>query len=169
MEDSQFGQTTFDYDTYNAIYDKAISIISMATQSEKNLRDKLAKHRYPQEMLDAVINELKESGYIDDARNPMTYATNLYMYKHYGYIKVLQKLQQRGIDRQLSSEAARTALEECGGEEEIAKMFLESNPEIAQLCQTKDQADKKKFYNKMAARGFSSGTISRVCRLEYFD
>lgn len=48
MEDSQFGQTTFDYDTYNAIYDKAISIISMATQSEKNLCDKLAKHRYPQ-------------------------------------------------------------------------------------------------------------------------
>ena len=169
MEASQFGQTTFDYDTYNAIYDKAISIISMATQSEKNLRDKLTKYKYPQEMLDAVINELKESDYINDERNALTYATNLYMYKHYGYIKVLQKLQQRGISREDSNNAAKTALEECGGEEEIARMFLESNPDIAQLCQTKDQADKKKFYNKMASRGFSAGTISRVCRLEYFD
>ena len=79
MEETQFGQTTFDYDTYNPVYDKAISIISMATQSEKNLRDKMAKHHYPQEILDAVINELKESGYIDDARNALTYAANLYM------------------------------------------------------------------------------------------
>ena len=70
MEDSQFGQTTFDYDTYNAIYDKAISIISMATQSEKNLRDKLAKYKYPQDILDAVINEIKD--YMDD---PMTATT----------------------------------------------------------------------------------------------
>ena len=162
-------ETKFDYDTYNTVYDKAISIISMATQSEKNLRMKMAKHKYPQDILDAVINELKESGYIDDERNAITYANNLYMYKHYGYIKVMQKLQQRGISRELSCEAARTALEECGGEEEIAKMFIEANPDMAQLCQTNNQADKKKFYNKMASRGFSAGTISRVCKMEYFD
>ena len=165
MSDNLFGQTEFDYDTYNKIYDKAISIISMATQSEKNLRQKLAKNSYPQELVDKVIEELKQSGYVNDESNALTFATNMYMIKHYGYIKVLQKLLQRGIDRQLAAEAARSALEECGGEEEIAKMFLEANPDVAALA----ESDKQKFYGKLANRGFSAGTISRVAKLEYFD
>lgn len=95
-------------DTYNKIMneilpkrcmERAVYILKDSDKSEYILRDKLSKGGYPLEIIDTVIEKLKEYSYIDDKR----YATNYVKYNisHKSKNRIICELYAKGINKEL--------------------------------------------------------------------
>ena len=76
--------------------EKAMRLLSLRAHSEGELRRKLAR-TVPGETADAVIEELREKGYLDDEAFARDLAEELFRRKAYGPERIRMELLNRGI------------------------------------------------------------------------
>jgi len=140
-----------------AAKNKALNIIERSQKTEKEMRDKLRRSGYFDEVIERTISFLKEYNFIDDKN----YAASFVMFnsKRKSKRQMQFELKKKGIANYLIDEVFTDYDDEI--EEEIIDKYLEKN-------RLEDGSIPKEKYNKIAAnlyrKGFKNSTILKKMR-----
>ncbi len=128
--------------------DKALTHITVSMKTEKEIRDFLKRKGYLQDVIDFVVEKMKEYGFLDDALYAKQYTE--YAGKKKGARLIALELKRRGVD----DETARSAVSELGDNTESAKRVLEKYMRSKQV--NKDTL--RKAYSHLISKGFDYDT-----------
>lgn len=134
-------------------FDKALSHISAAMKTEREVRDHLKKKGYLPNVEEYVVGKMKEYGFLDDEAYARAYAES--MSKRKGSRLIVMELKQKGV----SDEIIEEVVSGLSGEEEAAASVLEK------YLRGKDRTDKKviqKAYAHLLSKGFDYDTARRA-------
>lgn len=152
--------------TLKSAYEAACEKLSCRMRTEKEIRDYLKSAGYDRDETDEAIDELKEYGYIDDAK----YCAEYYRYakrKSKADARILQELAQKGIPPALAQSAiedAKESIEEEFPDDRAIATALASKMAAALASEGKP-ADEKFFARvarRLSAKGFAPAIIYGV-------
>lgn len=145
-----------EYVIYTKAKDKAYKFLGYKARSEKEVRDKLTKENYPQEIIDRIIELFKHYNYINDENYTKAYINNRIKFKPRAKRMLKYELAQKGID----SDTIENIIDSSNIDEtDIAINLLQKK-----LKNKKDieQKEKQRIYNYMLRRGFDYETINKA-------
>lgn len=134
---------------YTKAFSLALDFISRKAATKKQIKDKLIKFGYDEDIITMVCEELNQLGYLDDVQYAKELAKDMISYKKQGKTRIIMELKRRGI----SQEDIKEALSEIDFCEEdsisahLAKKFM--NSDLSDI-KTKEKAMRYLLY-----RGFS--------------
>ncbi len=137
---------------------KALYLLGDMPRTERQLRQKLEQSRagYPPAVVDAIIEEMKGYGYIDDAEYTRNY------FRSRGGSRSLRamtfELQQKGVSREVISLVQEE--EDWGAGEAAAIERLAEKRKIDP--RTASMEEMQRLYRYLAGKGFSFDTIRRT-------
>jgi regulatory protein len=147
----------------SALYDYAVKALGRQMRTEAELRRLMVSRAEAGERgeaaIGAVIARLKDHGYLNDASYAETFVRLRQENEKLGARKVRQKLAERGVPARVA-EAAVEARYGGANEEALAREHLERK-RIAKPTNEKETA---RVVRRLAAAGFSTGTIYKVLR-----
>lgn len=157
--DKESIQKIIDDEMYLKAKNKALSILSRSSQSQKNIVYKLSKNEFDEKTIDRVLDFLKEYKFIDDkilAKNMVKDKVNI---NKYGKNKIKQALYSKGID----SSTINTTLEcEISEEKEFENALYLGNKKYDKI----KNEDKNKIYKKLSShltyKGFGYDIVRKV-------
>ena len=149
---------TLNYNEQREARKKAMRLLEHMDRTEKGLRDRLIQGGFSEEAAEDAVAYVKDYGYINDYR----YALNYILYRIHSKSrqKIFQELQQKGISRDVASEA----WEEASDLEEPDETSL-LRTAIEKKCSPGDTLDDKamrRLYGYLQRRGFRMGDITAV-------
>lgn len=155
--------TTEQMQDFDSLYQKAHAkverLLVIRDRSTQEIRKRLLREQYPEQVVDALIERCLECGLLDDMRFAETLIrSKLRVGK--GIVGITYDLRSYGIDEKQISGYPERFLADAPDQFEMAKTFLESHPPTAK---NKRQA----AYAKLIRKGFSSDIAQRVSRLWY--
>ncbi len=100
----------------------ASNILVFADNTEKNLRDKLARKGFNEEAIEAAVNKLKEAGLINDARLMHSVSEYLADKKLYGRGRIKLELEKKGFDKRLIGEQLNECVSDVDFKENCLKL-----------------------------------------------
>ena len=145
------------------LYGYAVKALGRQMRSEAELRRLMRGRVEPGErgeaVVAAVVARLKEHGYLDDAAFAETYARLRQENQKLGERRVGQDLRQKGVGAELIVEtlAARYA---GANEETLAREHLERK----RIRKPENEKETARVMRRLAAAGFSTGTIYKILR-----
>lgn len=134
---------------YTKAFSLALDIISRKAATKKQIKEKITKSGYDEEIVTMVCDELKSMGYLDDVEYAREFAKDMISYKKQGKTKIIMELKNRGV----SQDDIREALldmdfcEEDSISEHLSKKF--SHLDLT------DMKIKEKAMRYLLYRGFS--------------
>ncbi len=127
-----------------ACFDKALNFISSTVKTKKQIKDKLLRLGYLDEIVEKTIEKLKEYGYVDDGDYAKRFASTYKGTKGKKLIKL--ELRRKGV----SEKDAETAVECIESQQEacdrLAEKYLKNKE--------KDQKNILKCYKYLLSKGF---------------
>lgn len=142
-------------DEHEAAYQKALNLLSYRPRSEAEVRRKLSENKQPEEVIEYVIERLKNSGLLDDARFAQMWVENRSELRPRSRRALEYELRQRGVDAQDIA----LALEELD-EQEMAYRLAQKQARKYKNLEWKDF--RQKMVRSLAQRGFGYEIISLV-------
>lgn len=85
-------------DLFGKYLDKAFHFLSFRPRSEKEVRDRLLLKKAPAEIIDRVINSLKENKFLNDEEFAKWFIENRLRFNPKGIRIIKMELKQKGID-----------------------------------------------------------------------
>lgn len=147
----------------NQLHEYALKSLGRRMRTEADLRKSLRAKVEPDETgaakVNAVIQRLKEYGYLDDASFAETYTRLRQENQKFGQRRVKQDLQQKGVPKAIAEETIAARYEDVN-EETLARQHLERK-RIKKPATEKETA---RVMRRLIAAGFSTGIISRILR-----
>lgn len=134
---------------------RALYLLGDMPRTEKQLREKLAKNKYPQEIIDQVLMEMQEYRYIDDLQYARDYILSRSDKKSRRVI--LMELQQKGISKEILEEAC-----DCfSGEKErqLIRRLVEKRG-VDPSAATREEL--QKLYQYLMRKGFLYEEIKEI-------
>ncbi|MDO4274425.1 MAG: regulatory protein RecX [Eubacteriales bacterium] len=137
---------------------KAMLLLEHMDRTEKGLNDRLRQAGFSPEAVADAMDYVKSYGYINDARYAQNYIS--YRMNSKSRQKILQELQQKGIDRQTALEAWEEAAEteepdECAVLRAAVEKRYRPGSEL-------DEKEMRRLHGYLARRGFQFGDIIHV-------
>lgn len=134
----------------------ALVLLSYRARSEKELRTRLEKKGYTPAVINTVLEEFKEKGWVDDEKLCRRYVHDRITIGHKGRARVKSELLRLGI----APDKIAAALREAPDETTAARMVLEHYlPRYRKLDRT---TRRRRLAGLLARRGFSPETIGQV-------
>ena len=150
-------KSILDNEMYMKAKNKALSILSKASQSEKQIRQKLAKD-YEEDTIDRVIEFLQKYKFVDDEDLASRIVNTNVNLNKYGKNKIKQNLYNKGID----SEDISHAISNIDSNVEFENAMYLAKKRYERI----KNEDKRKIYQKLsqhlAYKGFGYDTIKSV-------
>ena len=143
---------------------RAMNLLQKRPYTEYEMRDKLSKNLYDNEVIDIAIDYLKSFGYIDDKAYVTQYIDT---YTEQRSVKtIVNKLMQKGIDKRLIYEVIEEKREndELGDEDTMIKKILQKRGFDPDKADIKEIAKTARF---LCSKGFESSAISRVMKQDF--
>ncbi|MBA2620881.1 MAG: RecX family transcriptional regulator [Acidobacteria bacterium] len=143
-------------------FDRAVNLLAYKPRSVKELRERLLEKTWTnEEIVDAVLEKLKEYNYLNDENFARELAASKLRQKPIGKRVLKQKLALRKLNKETVDEAIEQAFEEAP-EEEIIKQSVTKRLRLKGKPETREDA--KKFYDYLLRQGFSYDLVSRKMR-----
>jgi regulatory protein len=140
-----------------------VKALGRAMRSEAELRRLMRRRAEPGERgeaaMAAVVARLKEHGYLDDAAFAETYARLRQENEKLGARRVKQALGQRGVAPGIIDETIAARYGQTN-EEALARAHLERK----RIAKPENERETARVIRRLAAAGFSTGTITRILR-----
>ncbi len=136
-------------DVVSKATEAALRLLAVRPRSEKELRDRLKQKAYEPETIDAVMERVRDWGYLDDADFAQRWVANRIEHRPRGRRMLEQELRQKGIDRDTISETLDDAdLDETAAAIELAEKSANRlrslDPDVA----------RRRLTGQLARRGF---------------
>lgn len=139
----------------------ALNFISYRSRTEEEIRRRLARSDYRDEVIDDVVETLKTSGLIDDQAFAVNFAEGRFKTGGYGPRRVHYDLRRKGVGRA----AADRAVEEVFSEDDdvISTARDLGSRRWEQLAREEDERKRrKKVYDYLVRRGFPHSMVRNV-------
>ena len=141
---------------------RAVKLLAAKPRSVLELRERLLEKRWTdEEIVDAVLEKLKEYKYLDDEQFARDLALSKLRQKPQGKRRLKQSLSQKKLDKEIVDEAITTAFEKFP-EGELIDRAIQKRLRLKGQPETRE--DKKKFYDFLLRQGFSFDLISTRMR-----
>ena len=136
---------------------RAVKLLAAKPRSVAELRERLLEKLWTnEEIVDSVIEKLKEYKYLDDEQFARDVAVSKLRQKPQGKRRLQQAMSQKKLDREVVESAIRDAFEKHP-EEELIDTAIEKRVRLKGIPKTRE--DEKKFYDHLMRRGFGYGLI----------
>ncbi len=139
--------------------DYAYSLISKKAYSENSLREKLQNKNYPNEIIEKIIDELKEFNYINDKELIYEYAKSKIQLKPMGKYRLKSELYNKKFDEILIKECIEKIYQKYD-EKSLAERAVKEH--FKNMPEKIDENFLHKINNFLLSRGFSYETIQDV-------
>ena len=141
---------------YKRARERSFCILKNRDYTEYEMRSKLRRGYYPEEIIDRVINRLKEYGYIDDERFTDNYIEAYINRESKRLIKM--KLFSKGISEELIKN--KLSLYNMDSSKILQDKYSKLISEMADC----DDKTKSKLMSRLLRRGFSFEDINRAIK-----
>src|SRR5579862_2682111 len=152
---------TFLNDT--ALHEYAVKTLGRAMRTEAELRRLMRTRVEPgvrgDEVVDAVVARLKDSGYLNDAAFAETFTQLRQENEKLGQRSVRQKLAQKGVPAAIAEEAVEARYSGTD-EEALARKYLERK----RIRKPENEKETARVMRRLVAAGFSTGVIYKILR-----
>jgi len=101
--------------------ERALRLLALRARSRAELQKKLSEREFTKSVIDRVLENLGELGYLDDEAFAVNRARHLAVNRLYGNRKIEEQLREKGIDREAAQAAIREVREEFPEMEGIAR------------------------------------------------
>jgi regulatory protein len=139
-----------------AARDRALRLLAYRDRSAREILARLADDGYPGDVAAAAVDDLTDSGIMDDTRLAASAARNLTEIRRLGRVRALRELESRGLDRETASAALDETLPP--DEEERAARAL------AGALAAKPRADVERVAVRLVRKGYSHSLALRIAR-----
>jgi regulatory protein len=141
---------------------RAFNILSVKAYSVADMRRRLLEKDWTTpEIVDAVLEKLKEYNYLNDEQFAKTFAASQIRQKPVGKRILKQKLAMKKLDKETVDDALEQVLEETP-EAEIIERAISKRLRLKGKPETRE--DSKKFYDYLLRQGFSYDLVSNKMR-----
>ena len=141
---------------YDRAYNKAIGYVSTTECSADTIRTKLRMKRFPDQIIDQVIDVMNEYGYLSDSRFVESYVRSYIRKKSRRLIE--KEISDRGIDYLKYQEIIDNVYQDEGiSEEDVIEGLINKKFRDQDL---KDIKVKKRFMSYMMRHGFGYDKIN---------
>lgn len=140
--------------------ESAIVLLSYRPRSEKELRDRLRRKEFPEEIIEGCLQELDRLKLLDDRTFAEMYTRDRLRQTPKGRSGLIADLRKKGIDR----EQAESAVEDCLEQAEMSEVDLarEASKKFRWKSGEETFKAKRRMYAFLGRRGFSSDAIRSV-------
>ena len=147
----------------SGLYDYAIKALGRHMRTEAELRRLMRMRVEPDDhgnaIIDATINRLKGSGYLDDAAYAEIYARLRQQNEKLGQRRVSQSLTMKGVSKQIIIEAVEARYADTD-EETLARLHLERK----RIRKPANEKETARVMRRLVAAGFSTSVIYKILR-----
>lgn len=144
-------------------YERALNLLSFRARSAKELAKRLKEKGEPAEEIEAVITRLRQNGLLDDAVYAESKARSGIVGKARSRRRMEQDLAQRGVSREVVSQAiSRVFAEE--GTSELAVAERAARKKLRSLDRHEPQVKKQKLYAFLARQGYPGEVVRKVMK-----
>lgn len=138
-------------------FDRAVNLLTYKPRSIEELRTRLLEKVWTnEEIVDEVVEKLKEYNYLNDEQFATGFAASKIRQKAIGRRRLEQDLYRKKLDKETIKKAIDNAFEE-NPEEEIIDRAVEKRLRIKGVPET--QNDKKNFFAYLMRQGFDYDLI----------
>jgi len=145
---------------FDKAYNSALRFIEYAPQMEKPLFMKLIKKGYTIAVVKDVINHLKEVNLINDQTICKNYVDMLINDKCYGYNVILNKLIEKGIDKNEAKSLVESGFENSINEIDVMKKYIKKNLETFDKLYNNKKSEKIIF--RLQTKGYKNNNIEKL-------
>lgn len=150
-------------DDFEKYLNKALRFLSFRPRSEKEVRDKLESQKASKEIIERIINSLKDHKFLNDEDFAKRFIEQRLRFKPKGIRLIKLELKQKGIDQEIIDQAI-TSL--SSHEDSALQNDLESAKKLVEKKISKYKGfERQIIYQKLggflARRGFNWGTIKK--------
>ena len=143
-------------------FERAIKLISAKSRSVAELRERLLQGRSATKTdVDAVIDRLKEYGYLDDQRFAFSYASLKVKQRPIGRRRLERDLKFKKVDGAVADEALELVYAETS-EEELIERAIEKRVRLK--GRPKDRLAAKSLFDHLIRQGFAFELVSEKVR-----
>jgi len=136
-------------------YQRALNFLSYRNRSEKEIRLNLQKHELSAEIIDLVLDKLRQKSLINDHEFSLEWVENRSRFKPRGKRALSSELFQKGIEQGIIDDVLKDLDEEALALE-LARKKLSKLEGLDQF------AFQKKMYGYLSRRGFSYGICKDI-------
>ena len=138
-------------------------LLSRQSYSRKQLRDKLAGKKYPEDMISATLEKLSQWHYLDDEAYASAFAGQRLRFKPRGPRLIEQELRHKGIGIDLARRVTAGAMDKLGMDEENLARAALAKKLSAYRKNTPEKA-MAKARNFLIRQGFSYEIAGKIIR-----
>jgi SOS response regulatory protein OraA/RecX len=143
-------------------FQRAVKLLAAKPRSVEELRERLLEKQWTNEtVVDAVIEKLREYGYLNDQQFAFGYASFQVRQKPVGRGRLQRALALKKVDRETADEAIKLVFEETS-EEQLIEQAIERRTRLRGRPQTR--AETKSLFDHLLRRGFSYELVLRKVR-----
>lgn len=141
----------------------AFHFLGYSARTRAEIEKRLARDEFPADIIDQVLGELQDQGFLDDAGFARHWVEDRADRKRYGRTRLKAELTRKGIDRDTAAEA----LDTIGEDDEFRRAMLAAGsrwePEALQMLDPHAlQKEKSRIAGFLQRRGFTWQTIKKV-------
>ena len=141
-------------------FERAVDYLGRGMRTVKQLSDYLTKKNYPPEVVEHVVNRLKDYRYLDDAAYAKTYVERNSDTK--GERRLKQELMQKGISACVAEEySAQDEEKSLESARRLAEKYMKNKPRELKTLQ--------KLQRYLVGRGYDFDTVNTVVRSYHVD
>jgi regulatory protein len=141
---------------------RAVKLLAAKPRSIAELRERLLEKQWTNEAtVDAVVERLREYGYLNDERFAFSFASYKVRQKPVGRGRLKRDLQLKKVDKETADEALKLVFEETP-EEQLIDSAIEKRTRLRGRPQTR--AEIKSLFDHLLRRGFSYELVSQKVR-----
>lgn len=138
--------------SYPFALEKAISLLASRARTEKEITDALRKNVYPETIIARVMQNLHDSGYINDKEFAEHWAASRTS-KGLGFHRIRMELRKKGVDQEQIDDVLSQV-----DEEDLIASAIKSAQKACRGKNMNDPADRQKVIAALARRGFDFST-----------
>ncbi len=140
-------------------FDRAVNLLTYKPRSIEELRERLLEKVWTnEEIVDDVIEKLKEYNYLNDEQYATSFAASKVRQKAFGKRRLAQDLKRKKLDNETIETALENVFEEYP-EEDIIDRAVAKRLRIKGIPET--QNEKKNFFGYLMRQGFDYDLIRK--------
>lgn len=149
--DAEFLEQLIEEDGDARAYARALHFLSYRPRSEGEIRKRLQRDEWPDEVIDRVLSRLRERGYVGDENFSAQWVESRNLFRPRGARALQHELRQKGVAREIIDEALPDAQQEA----ENAQAAL--RPKLRVWRNLEEAEQRQKALQFLARRGFGYG------------
>ncbi len=143
--------------------EKGFLLLSYRARSIREFRIRLKQSKYPAEIVDAVIEDFTNKGYLDDKEFARSFVVSRMVTRPASKSYLIRELMSHGIDVETAQNTVETSYGDLSEREVAASLVKKKSKHYSRG----NDKDKRRLFDFLRRRGFSSEIIKDVIENEW--